>query len=105
MLSKTNIVVFSLALVILILLGILIFRKPETIIEVEPFDDTQLKEEILQLTSDNTRLATRVTQLQQERDSIGEIKAEVKIIYREKIKHISTAGLTKLDSIIRSSIN
>lgn len=101
--NKTLIIVFSLILLNIILIAILIFRKPLPVIK--PVDDTKQIEEIKRLESLNDSLSNIILEQENIRDSIIVYKDKIKVIYREKYIHINKSNAVQLDSIIRASIN
>jgi hypothetical protein len=101
--KKSNIIFGILLFIILVLLYIVIFRKPDPVIE--PFDDSEQVQEIERLEAEVDSLNVLVGQNNSERDTIVEYKDRVKTIYREKYIYINTANASQLDSIIRAGLD
>lgn len=108
--SLNHIITGSLLTIVLILSFILIFRKPEEKLVVEPFDDTKLREQI-ELEKQNAlfweqkallwqNIATKAIQ---KSDSLENLKPNIKNHYEKTYNHIDTADVHELDSIIRSN--
>jgi len=106
---KSNYILYFLLFVIIILAGILIFRKPVTIIDT-PSKIIELKKSIARkdfliktYRQEAERLEFDAQGLSAEVDSLERIKQKVKIKYRETYINIDNARNEQLDSIIRSS--
>ena len=109
MLIKSNYILYFLLFVVSILAGILIFRKPTTIIDT-PSKVIELKKsitekdsliEIYQQKSIKYKHLALIFSIQV--DSLYDIKQKVKTKYREIYINIDNAPNERLDSIIRSS--
>ena len=102
--SRSNIIAYgTLLIIILIMLAIIIFRKPQ--VSADPGHEKILKDSITLLESQIDISHTRQTRLQGQYDSLSAL--EQPIIYRtnEKIKFILTdATPDELDSTIKSLI-
>ena len=105
---KNNITYIVLLGIILVLLYILIFRQPTTI--VEPFDDTELREQIR--LKDSTASYWEENALywlgvsadhEQRADSLENIKTNIKNEYSPTYKAIPGATATQRDSILRAN--
>jgi len=108
-LSKTHIALIALFGIILVLLYILIFRKPDPI-DVPAFDDTVLREEIAQ--KDSLAIAwkniaqsheLRANKYEAKSDSLEQTKPQIKHYYHEIYTFNSTANSSQLDSVIRAN--
>lgn len=109
-LSKTNIVFLVLLGTILVLSYILIFRKSDTQIVIEPFDDTLLREEIAksdsianhwQQVASDYQYSAALSEAKS--DSIEIAKQKLQQDYDEMYKFNSTASSNQLDSVIRAN--
>lgn len=90
----------GLAITVIVLFGIIIFRKPDPIIPI--FDEKPYRDSISRLETEIGALHHKNDSLLQENFIINNKKERVKIIYREKYKYIKGATAHELDSIIRS---
>ena len=68
-----------------------------------PVVDAVAQEKIRNFTNLNVQLKLEIDSLHNVVDSLNLKKANTKIIYREKIKFITSANSEQLDSIIRSN--
>jgi hypothetical protein len=91
----------GLAVTVLILIAILIFRKPDVI--VPKFDEKPYRDSISKLQTEIGDLHDKNDSLLQENFVINNKKEQIKIIYREKYKYIRGATTHELDSVIRAN--
>jgi hypothetical protein len=108
-LSKSNIAIFILLGIILILAYILIFRKPDSIV-VLPFDDTKLRKEIAKSDSVATYWKQKAVDFQNKAlyfeaksDGLELLKPQIYNYYDQIYKFNSTASGSELDSVIRAN--
>ena len=108
--SKTNWIISGLLAVILVLAAILIFRKPNTVTVVEPFDDTELREQIRVKDSVATYWESEAARWHSVADSaiavsdsLETFKPGIKKHYDGIYKTIPDANVIGLDSIIRAN--
>jgi hypothetical protein len=106
--SKSNIIYGILLLVILVLLYIVIFRKPEVV--VEPFDETPLREEIAKKDSiaqfwenEAHKWETVAHSYEAKSDSLETLKPQIQEHYGNTYKIIPDGTNVVLDSIIRAN--
>lgn len=99
----------SAGIIIFILLGMVIFRKP--IDGYIPFDKTpytkkikELEVENSQLHKDNDKIDKDNTRWKASFDSLEALKPKIKIIYEPQKAFIPNSTDSQLDSIIRSNI-
>lgn len=99
---KTSLIALSITLVIIIILsGIIIFKKPEILIAAP---DESWKDTIANLHKEIKISHLRQTQLQNSYDSLSNLEPRVITRTHDKIKFIySTATPDDLDSIIRTN--
>jgi len=95
--------------IILILLGIVIFRKP--IDNYTPFDAKPYLEKIKNLEEENKKLRSENNKIDKENimwqaayDSLESSKPKIKIVYAPQKAFIPNATDTQLDSIIRANL-
>ena len=107
--SKSNIAIFILLGIILILGYILIFRKPDPI-GVEPFDDTELRKEIAVSDSIAKHWENKAQQFQVDAryyeakaDGLELLKPQIHNYYDQIYSFNSTASSSELDSVIRAN--
>ena len=103
--KRSNIIFNVLLAIILVLLYVLIFRQPATI--VEPFDDTELREKLDEEAAKSLyweQLATKWEQkaLQEEAksDSLEKIKSDITDDYSKTYDIIPDSDIDGLDSIL-----
>lgn len=107
-LTISNIIYLVLLLVILVQMYMLIFRKPDVV--VQPFDDTELREEIAEKDSlaNYWQAVASSWQAEAEKyeaksDSLEQTKVVIKHHYHEIYKAIPDGTSVQLDSIIRAN--
>ena len=101
MLSKTNIIIGVLLIGVLILGYIVIYRKPDTVIEL--FDDTPYRDSIKTALRKVAYWEDYAHDVEKDRDRIKEQKQKVKYVYKPQYIYIRTADINQLDSIIRTN--
>lgn len=101
--SKTNLIAYSVLLVIIVILTcLLIFRKPVEIITTQK--EQIYKDSITLLQDLNKQSIERQEKLQTAYDSLSAIEPKVINITRDKIKYIYTdATIDELDTLIRTN--
>lgn len=98
---NANLIVGVLLIVIVILFGVIIFRKPQVITVTE--DDQNYRYKIDSLATANKKLLEDLNIKRVEIDSLNNVKSKVKHIYHDQINLVSTADSKQLDSIIRAN--
>ena len=101
MFSKTNIIIGVLLLVVLVLFYIVIYRKPEPVIEL--FDDTVYRDSIKTALQNVAYWEDYAQDIEHDRDRIREQKQQVRYVYKTQYIYINTADVDQLDSIIRTN--
>ena len=101
MLSKTNIIIGVLLIGVLILGYIVLYRKPDTVIEL--FDDTPYRDSIKIAYQNAAYWEDYAHGVEEDRNRIREQKQKVKYVYQTQYIYIRTADVDQLDSIIRSN--
>ena len=102
--SKNNIAFAILFLVIIIQGAVLIFGKSDTIKITEPFDDTELRNQIKVAEESAAQWEQRALDYQEQRDTITIIETKIKHHYHEVYKFIPVSTDTQLDSTIRANL-
>jgi hypothetical protein len=103
MLSKTNIIIGSLFIAVLILSYIVLYRKPET--EIQLFDDQPYRDSIAQAMESAVYWKDYAVKMEEDRDEITKQKQQVRYVYKPQYIYIYDADVTidQLDSIIRAN--
>lgn len=89
----------GMALTIIILSLVLIYREPVT--TIQPFNDKPFKDSINYLLKDNTKLHSYNDSITHAYDSVSVLKQTVSIRYYEKLVFLDGASTDELDSYIR----
>lgn len=104
---KSNHILYILLVIILVLAGIIIFRKP---VKESGSEITKLKNSIVKKDSlikayqqDADTYEQKAQDFTDKIDSLNQVKQRVKHIYHDIYKDINTAGNKRLDSIIRAN--
>lgn len=102
MLSKTNIIIGALLIGVLILGYIVIYRKPNTVIEL--FDDTPYRDSIKTALQEVAYWEDYAHGVERERDLIKQQKQQVRYVYKPQYIYIyNDANVSQLDSVIRAN--
>ena len=102
MLSKTNIIIGSLFIAVLILSYIVLFRKPET--EIQLFDDQPYRDSIATATENAIYWKDQAIRMEEERDQIRQQKQQVRYVYKLQYIYLyNNADIDQLDSVIRAN--
>ncbi len=91
---------FIVNIILVVILLVVINHKK--VVEV-PVPDRILLDKIARVEKENLELIKSVNELRESLEIIQSKKQKVKIIYREKIKFISSANADQLDSLIRAN--
>jgi hypothetical protein len=91
---------FIVNIILVVILLVVINHKK--VVEV-PVPDRILLDKIARVEKENLELIKSVNELRESLEIIQSRKQKVKIIYREKIKFISSANADQLDSLIRAN--
>lgn len=106
--SKTNIILGSLLIIIFGLVAYIIFSKPNKVIE--PFNETKLRLQIArqdsltihwQKESEAWQLAANIAE--NKVDSLEQLKQDINEDHDQDIQFNATATIMQLDSVIRSN--
>lgn len=106
--QKSNLIIAAQIGIILILVCILIFKKPVTV--VEPFDDTELRQQIAEKDSIAAHWELQANQwktvaslAEAKSDSLELLKPQIQHHYHEIYTAIADGTVVELDNIIRSN--
>lgn len=101
MFTKTNIIIGVLLLGVLVLLYIVIYRKPEPVVEL--FDATPYEDSIKTSTQNAAYWEDYAHQLEEEKDALSAQKQTIRYVYETQYIYARTANLDQLDSIVRAN--
>jgi hypothetical protein len=102
MMSDKSVLNVSFIVNIILVVILLVVINHKKVVEV-PVPDRILLDKIARVEKENLELIKSVNELRESLEIIQSRKQKVKIIYREKIKFISSANADQLDSLIRAN--
>jgi hypothetical protein len=102
MMSDKSVLNVSFIVNIILVVILLVVINHKKVVEV-PVPDRILLDKIARVEKENLELIKSVNELRESLEIIQSKKQKVKIIYREKIKFISSANADQLDSLIRAN--
>ena len=100
--SNKSLLNVSFVVNIILIVVLLVVINHKKVVEV-PVPDRILLDKIARVEKENLELIKSVNELRESLEIIQSRKQKVKIIYREKIKFISSANADQLDSLIRAN--
>lgn len=100
--GNPKVITVALSLIIFILLAIIIFRKPEPVIETT--DLTLYQDSLKTIKQEKEQIKGAIILIQNERDSLKVLTYMTQTKYVKIYKFIAVAPINDLDSIIRAAI-